>query len=152
MSENAAELLIELSLEGSDSTELDELTRELRAEVEQLNVDSVEQAKHCLDLLADHQRLEIVDGEVLPQAEVDVSAFDDVPGLGFAVPPAEVLCRERGMRMSMHRKALTGVEQLHEEARVGAEALDMRMSQPGSRILVDRGLQGSTVGKGAEAK
>ena len=43
MSENAAELLIELSLEGSDSTELDELTRQLRAEVEELNVDSVEQ-------------------------------------------------------------------------------------------------------------
>ena len=43
MPENAAELLIELSLEGGDSTELDELTRQLRAEVEQLNVDSVEQ-------------------------------------------------------------------------------------------------------------
>ena len=43
MSENAAELLIELSLEGGDSTELDELTRQLRAEVEELNVDSVEQ-------------------------------------------------------------------------------------------------------------
>jgi len=43
MSENPAELLIELSLEGGDSTELDELTRQLRAEVEELNVDSVEQ-------------------------------------------------------------------------------------------------------------
>ena len=43
MSEKPAELLIELSLEGGDSTELDELTRQLRAEVEELNVDSVEQ-------------------------------------------------------------------------------------------------------------
>jgi len=43
MPESPAELLIELSLEGGDSTELDELTRQLTAEVEELNVDSVEQ-------------------------------------------------------------------------------------------------------------
>ena len=90
--------------------------------------------------------------QVLSQAEVHVSAFDDVPGLGFAVRPAEVLSRERGMRMGMHWKALTGIQQLDEQARVGAEALHMRISQPGSRILVDRCLQGSTVGKDAEAK
>lgn len=42
MSENPAELLIELSLEGGDAAELDELTRQLRAEVRELNVDSVE--------------------------------------------------------------------------------------------------------------
>lgn len=43
MSENPAELLIEVSLEGGDAAELDELTRQLRAEVEELDVDSVEQ-------------------------------------------------------------------------------------------------------------
>jgi hypothetical protein len=43
MSEHTSELLIELSLEGGDPAELDELTRQLRAEVEELNVDSVEQ-------------------------------------------------------------------------------------------------------------
>ena len=43
MSENSAELLIELSLEGGDATELDELTRQLRAEVAELNVDSIRQ-------------------------------------------------------------------------------------------------------------
>ena len=43
MSENTAELLIELSLDNGDPTELDELTRQLRAEVEELNVDSVHQ-------------------------------------------------------------------------------------------------------------
>src|SRR5687767_8687144 len=43
MSETPAELLIELSLEGGDRAELDELTRQLRAEVEDLNIDSVEQ-------------------------------------------------------------------------------------------------------------
>lgn len=42
MSERPAELLIELSLEGGDSAELDELTRQLATEVEELNVDSVE--------------------------------------------------------------------------------------------------------------
>jgi len=45
MPENPAELVIELSLEGGDGdrAELDELTRQLRSEVEELNVDSVEQ-------------------------------------------------------------------------------------------------------------
>jgi len=43
MSENSAELLIELSLEGGDATELDELARQLRAEVAELNVDSIQQ-------------------------------------------------------------------------------------------------------------
>jgi len=43
MSESPAELFIELSLEGGDTAELDELTRQLRAEVEELNIDSVEQ-------------------------------------------------------------------------------------------------------------
>jgi hypothetical protein len=43
MSENSGELLIELSLEGADAVELDELTRQLRSEVEELNVDSVDQ-------------------------------------------------------------------------------------------------------------
>jgi hypothetical protein len=43
MSEQAAELLIELSLEGGDVAELDELTQQLSDEVGELNVDSVEQ-------------------------------------------------------------------------------------------------------------
>lgn len=41
MSENAAELLIELSLVGGDDVELDELTRQLRAEIAELDVDSI---------------------------------------------------------------------------------------------------------------
>jgi len=43
VSENSADLFIELALEGGEPAELDELTRQLRAEVEELNVDSVEQ-------------------------------------------------------------------------------------------------------------
>ena len=43
MSQSPAELFIELSLESGDSAELDELTRQLTAEVEELSVDSVEQ-------------------------------------------------------------------------------------------------------------
>ena len=43
MSENSADLLIELSLDGGDNAELDELTRQLRAEVAELNVDSIQQ-------------------------------------------------------------------------------------------------------------
>jgi hypothetical protein len=45
VSENPAELIIELSLEGGDGdrAELDELTRQLRAEVQELNIDAVDQ-------------------------------------------------------------------------------------------------------------
>jgi hypothetical protein len=43
MSENPAELIIELSLEGGDVAELDALTRQLRTEVEELSVDSIQQ-------------------------------------------------------------------------------------------------------------
>jgi hypothetical protein len=43
MSENPAELVIELLLDGGEPAELDELTRQLRTEVEELNIDSVEQ-------------------------------------------------------------------------------------------------------------
>ena len=42
MSENPAELFIEVVLDGGDHVELDELTRQLKAEVEDLSVDSVE--------------------------------------------------------------------------------------------------------------
>ena len=38
----SAELLVSLSLEDGDQTELDELTRQLRAEIEQLNVVAVD--------------------------------------------------------------------------------------------------------------
>jgi hypothetical protein len=41
MSENSTELFIELLLDGDDHTELDELTRQLKAEMQELNVDSV---------------------------------------------------------------------------------------------------------------
>jgi len=43
MSENPAELFIEVLLEEGHEAELDELTRQLKAEVEDLRVDSVEQ-------------------------------------------------------------------------------------------------------------
>ena len=46
----------------------------------------------------------------LVRAQVDVSAFDDVPGLRFAVRPAQVLSRERDMRMGVHWKALSGIQ------------------------------------------
>jgi hypothetical protein len=43
MSENPSTLIVELSVEGGDPVELDELTRQLRAEVNELEVESVEQ-------------------------------------------------------------------------------------------------------------
>ena len=43
MSENPSTLIVELSVEGGDPAELDELTRQLRAEVNEMEVESVEQ-------------------------------------------------------------------------------------------------------------
>jgi hypothetical protein len=43
MSEYQTELFIELSIDGGDNPELDELTRQLKTEIEELSVDSVEQ-------------------------------------------------------------------------------------------------------------
>ena len=41
MSENIADVVVELSLEGGDSVELDELTRQLRSEVQELDIESI---------------------------------------------------------------------------------------------------------------
>lgn len=41
MPENTADVVVELSLEGGDSVELDELTRQLRSEVQELDIESV---------------------------------------------------------------------------------------------------------------
>ncbi len=43
MSENLADLIIEVSLNGGDNAELDELTRQLKTELQELDIDSVEQ-------------------------------------------------------------------------------------------------------------
>lgn len=43
MSENSAELLIELSLKDGDASELDELTRQLRTEVDELDIYAIKQ-------------------------------------------------------------------------------------------------------------
>ena len=85
-----------------------------------------------------HQRLELVDGYILLQAQVNLSAVDDVPGLGLAVRPAEVLSGERSVRMRMDRKALTGIQQLDQQADVGAEAFHMCPPKPGFRLLFNR--------------
>lgn len=42
MSENSAKLLVEVVLDGGDTNELDALTRQLRMEMEELNIDSIE--------------------------------------------------------------------------------------------------------------
>jgi hypothetical protein len=42
MSENPAKLFLELSLDGAEDAELDELSNQLKAEVSDLNVDSIE--------------------------------------------------------------------------------------------------------------
>lgn len=41
MPENTADVVVELSLEGGDSEELDELTRQLRSEVQELDIASI---------------------------------------------------------------------------------------------------------------
>lgn len=77
-----------------------------------MHLDSVKHADKSVDVLAYDQRLEVVASYVLLQAQVDLSTFEDVPGLGFAVRPAEVLSCERDVRMRVDREALTGSQQL----------------------------------------
>ncbi|HJS19779.1 MAG TPA: hypothetical protein VJ785_13615 [Anaerolineales bacterium] len=43
MLEDSADLQVELSLEGGDAAELDELTRQLQSEIGEMNVDSITQ-------------------------------------------------------------------------------------------------------------
>jgi hypothetical protein len=80
--------------------------------VTRMHLDSVKHAETSVDVLAYDQRLEVVAGYVLLQAQVDLSTFDDVPGLGFAVRLAEVLSCERDVRMRVDREALTGSQKL----------------------------------------
>jgi hypothetical protein len=42
MSENTAQLLVEVVLDGGDTNELDALTRQLRMEMEELNIDTID--------------------------------------------------------------------------------------------------------------
>jgi len=49
MSENSAEVFVELSLEAGDATELEELTSQLREQVEELHIDSVEKVPVWVD-------------------------------------------------------------------------------------------------------
>ena len=116
-------------------------------DVTRMHVDLVEQTEHRVDVLVHHQRLELVDPHVLLQAQVDHATVEDVPRLSFAVRPAEVLSDERGVRVCMYGQALTGIQQLDEQAAVGPEAFEMCSSQPRFRLPLDRGFQGSTVGK-----
>ncbi len=77
-------------------------------------IDSVEQAEQRVDVLAHDHWLEVIDGHVLLQTQVDLAPIDDEPGLRFAVRPAEVLSRERDVRMRMHGQALPGIQQFDE--------------------------------------
>ena len=75
------------------------------------------------------------------------SAVDDVPGLGLAVRPAEVVTGEAGIRMRMNGQPLPGVEQFHEQHRVGAVARDVVGAEPGHRVGGDRVAQQRPVGQ-----
>jgi hypothetical protein len=45
----------------------------------------VEQAEECVDVLAHHQGLKVINGHVSLQTDVDLAAADDVPRLGLAM-------------------------------------------------------------------
>jgi hypothetical protein len=77
-----------------------------------MHLDSVKHAEKSVDVLAYDQRLKVVARYALLRAQVDLSTFEDVPGLGFAVRPAEVLSCERDVRMRVDREAPTGSQQL----------------------------------------
>jgi hypothetical protein len=58
-----------------------------------MHLDSVKHAEESVDVLAHDQRLEVVVMSCF-RPQVDLSAVNDVPGLGFAVRLAEVLSCE----------------------------------------------------------
>jgi hypothetical protein len=69
MADNSGELFIELSVEGGDAAELDELTRQLRAEVSELDIDSVKQ----VSLGAAPEGTKAVDFAVIGQMAVSLA-------------------------------------------------------------------------------
>ena len=75
------------------------------------HLNAVEQREERVDVLAHHQRLQVINGHVSLQTEVNLTTIDDVAGLGFAMRPVEVHCRKRGVRMGMYREALSGVQE-----------------------------------------
>ena len=117
-----------------------------------MHLDSVKHAETSVDVLAYDQRLEVVAGYVLLQAQVDLSTFDAVPGLGFAVRLAEVLSCERDVRIRVDREALTGSQQLDKQAGIGTETLDVCPPQPGFRLLIDRSFQRPTIGQDRDTR
>ena len=84
----------------------------------------------------------VVGGDVVAEPDVHrgagVRGADDDPGLGLPERGAEVLGREGAVRVDVDRQPLAGVEQLHEQRRVGAEA-----ARRARRRATARGRRGS---------
>jgi hypothetical protein len=69
----------------------------------------VEQVEELVGVLAHDHRLEVVDGHVLLQTQVDLASVNDEPGLCLAMRSVQVLSRERDVRMGMNRQPLAGI-------------------------------------------
>ena len=79
-----------------------------------MEIDLVKQVEHRIDVLAQHQRLEVLDGPILHLTQIDLASVDDLPGLRFSVRPAQVLSGERTVRIGMDGQALAGIQQFDE--------------------------------------
>src|SRR4051812_21377297 len=58
-------------------------------DVTRLRCDSVKQAAHRIDVLGNHQLLELGDSHIPPEPQVDLAPVDYEPCLRFAVCPAQ---------------------------------------------------------------
>jgi hypothetical protein len=97
--------------------------------VARVHVHAVQQRQHLVGLLTRHHPCQAVGVDVVAQPEVH-RRREDVPGLGLAVRAAEMSGREGIVGVGVHREALAGIEELHEQTRIGAPPLRVRTAQP----------------------
>ena len=102
-----------------------------------LDADLVHEREQRADVLSVNQRVELGDGEVTREREVDGPGAQDVPGLRFAVQRGNVGESEFAIGVSVNGKSLASIEQLHEQHAVVAVAGDVLGAKPRHRITGD---------------
>ncbi len=102
-----------------------------------------------IELLHEPEQLDIADAA--GETQVHLATLQDVPRLGFAVRAPQVPLREVPGRVRMHGQALTGVEEFHEEERIGAPTLDVRLPEPPHRVGGEGFGEQAPIGQRAES-
>ena len=103
-----------------------------------LHRDAIHRAENLRAVLVHEPRTQLGGLDLAVEAEIDVRVRirrpDDDPGLGLPERRSEVDAGKRAIGMAVHRQALAGVEQLHQERGVGTEAGDVRGAEELFRV------------------